>query len=96
MHLKVTVRTRTPIITINIANIGQVQLTTVTLTFELAIRFLHATHRLSMVINYTKLYRNPTMHFKVTLRTRTTPFPEHTEARTHTQTGETLYAPPHF
>ena len=42
-----------------------------TLTFNLVIWFLIATHRLIMIISGAKLFSNPTMHNKVMGRTRT-------------------------
>ena len=44
---------------------------TVTLTFNLVIWFLIATHHLIMIIICAKLFSNPTMHNKVMGRTRT-------------------------
>ena len=44
---------------------------TVTVTFDLATRFLFATHRLVMVIICAKVVLNPTRHNKVMDRTRT-------------------------
>ena len=49
----------------------KVQVRAVTLTFNLAIWFLFATHRLVMMIICVKLFLNPTMHNKVMDRTRT-------------------------
>ena len=42
-----------------------------TLTFNLVIRFLIATHHLIMIISCAKLFSNPTMHNKVMGRTQT-------------------------
>ena len=44
---------------------------TVTLTFNLATKFLFATHCLVMMIICAKLFLNPTMNNKVMGRTRT-------------------------
>ena len=44
---------------------------TVTVTFDLSIWFLIATHRLVMTIICANLLSNPTMHHKVVDRTRT-------------------------
>ena len=44
---------------------------TVTLTFDLATRFLFGTHRLVMIIVYAKLFLNSIRHNKVMSRTRT-------------------------
>ena len=44
---------------------------TVTLTFNLVIWFLNATHRLIMIFICAKLFLNPTKHNKVMGRTRT-------------------------
>ena len=49
----------------------KVNVQTVTLTFDLAIWFLFATHCLVMMIICAQLFLNPTMHKKVLDRTRT-------------------------
>ena len=49
----------------------KVLLPTVTLSFDLAIWFLFATHCLFMMTIYAKLFLNSTMHNKVMGRTRT-------------------------
>ena len=49
----------------------KVYVRTVTLTFNLAIWFLFATHSLVMMIICAKLFLNPTMHNKVMVRART-------------------------
>jgi hypothetical protein len=46
------------------------QLLSVTLTFELEAWILRATHRPIMLNNIAKLFYNPSMHDEVTARTR--------------------------
>ena len=56
---------------VQLKSMHKVSVQTVTLTFDLAIWFLFATHRLVMMIIHAKLFLNPTMHNKVMDRTRT-------------------------
>jgi hypothetical protein len=42
----------------------------VTLTLQVGPKFLDATHHLDAVDNYAMLFLNPSMHDKVTVRTR--------------------------
>ena len=63
MHNKVMGRT--------LRSMHKVLVLTVTLNFVLATWFLFATHCLVVLIIYAKLFLNPTLHNKVTGRTRT-------------------------
>jgi hypothetical protein len=70
MHDKVTVRTRMCVpIYCNCDNV-KLQNDSVTLTFEVGTWFLDATHRLDVVDICAKLFQNPSMYDKVTVRAR--------------------------
>ena len=60
MHNKVIGQTRA-----GFTEVYDKSLRTVTLTFDLAIWFLFATHRLVLIIICAKLFSNPTMHNEV-------------------------------
>ena len=56
---------------VSLKPIHKVKVLTVTLTFDLATRFLLVTHRLVKMIICAKLFINPTMNDKVMGRTQT-------------------------
>jgi hypothetical protein len=69
MHDKVTVRTRICIPIYSNCDNVKLQNDSVTLIFEVGTWFLNATNRLDVVDIWAKLFQNPSMYDKVTVRT---------------------------
>jgi hypothetical protein len=70
MFDKVTVQTRMCVHIYSKCDNVKLQNDSVTLTFEVGMWFLDATHHLDEVDICAKLFKNPSMYYKVTGRTR--------------------------
>jgi hypothetical protein len=70
MHDKVTVRTRLCVPISSYCDNVKLQNDSVTLTFEVGMWFFDATHCLDVVDICAKLFQNPSIYDKVTVRTR--------------------------
>jgi hypothetical protein len=70
MHDNVTARTRMCVPIYSNCDNVKLQIVSVTLIFEVGTWFLDATHHLDVVDICAKLFQNPSMYDKVTVRTR--------------------------